>query len=178
MALVILTTALRLAADNFLSAYNLSVVVRPATFYGLVALKQTLVLLVGGIDLSAEAAGLSAIVGSIALTQSGVHPWLVIPYTMAFGLLLGFVNSLFVAGLRLNPFIVTLTNWEVVAELTLAITQGYPIMPLGLPFQVFGKGEIGSVPVPVITLWVARLLLIWVRSQTRFGRNFSAVAGN
>ena len=56
VALVVLTVALSLAADNFLSAYNVEVVVRQAAFVGLVALGQTLVLLVGGIDLSVGAA--------------------------------------------------------------------------------------------------------------------------
>src|SRR4051812_41907701 len=86
VALVVLTLALSLAADNFLSSYNVEVVVRQAAFVGLVALGQTLVLLTGGIDLSVGAcAGLSAIVGTIALTQWGLHPWLVIPFTMLFG---------------------------------------------------------------------------------------------
>src|SRR5690349_1105976 len=90
VALVVLTLLLSLAADNFLTAYNMGVVARNAAFVGLVALGQTLVLLVGGIDLSVgAAAGLSAIVGSIALTQWGLHPWLVVPFTMLFGFALG-----------------------------------------------------------------------------------------
>lgn len=179
VALVLLTAGLALAADNFLSAYNVSVVVRQAAFFGLVALGQTLVLLVGGIDLSVgAAAGLSAIVGSIALTQWGLHPWLVIPFTMLFGLLLGFVNGVLVAGLRLNPFIVTLATWEIFAGMTLVITQGYPIRPLGEAFQVFGKGEVWGVPVPVLIFLAAGLILMWMLSQTRFGRNIFALGGN
>jgi ribose transport system permease protein len=179
VAIVALTLVLALAADNFLSAYNVSVLVRQAAFYGLVALGQTLVLLVGGIDLSVgAAAGLSAIVGSIALTQWGVHPWLVIPLTMAFGLCLGFVNGAFVAGLRLNPFIVTLATWEIFAGLTLVITEGYPIRPLGEAFQVFGKGAVFGVPVPVLIWLAAGAILIWTLSQTRFGRDVFAVGGN
>lgn len=179
VALVVLIVALSLAADNFLSAYNVEVVVRQATFVGLVALGQTLVLLVGGIDLSVgAAAGLSAIVGSMALTQWGLHPWLVIPFTMLFGLCLGAINGVLVAGLRLNPFIVTLATWEIFAGLTLVITEGRPIRPLGAAFQVFGKGEILGVPVPVVIFFAAALILIWMLRQTRFGRNIFAVGGN
>lgn len=179
VALVVLTLALALATDNFLSSYNMSVVARQAAFVGLVALGQTLVLLVGGIDLSVGAnAGLSAIVGAYVLTQFGVHPWLILPFTMAFGFLLGGINGFFVAGLRLNPFIVTLATWEIFAGLTLVITEGYPIRPLGAAFGVFGKGELFGVPVPVIIFIVAALVLIWMLSQTRFGRNIFAVGGN
>ncbi|WP_124088616.1 ABC transporter permease [Pseudogemmobacter humi] len=179
VALVALALLLSIATDNFMSSYNISAVARQAAFVGLVALGQTLVLMVGGIDLSVgAAAGLSAIVGSIALTQWGIHPWLIVPFTMGFGLLIGAINGAFVAGLRLNPFIVTLATWEIFAGLTLVITGGYPIRPLGEAFGVFGKGEIFGVPVPVVIFLVAGAILIWVLGQTRFGRNIFALGGN
>ena len=179
VALTVLVLALSLATDNFLSSFNVSLVVRTTAFVGLVALGQTLVLLVGGIDLSVGAgAGLSAIVGAIALTQWGLHPWLVIPFTMAFGFFLGAINGMFVAGLKLNPFIVTLATWEIFAGLTLVITKGYPIRPLGESFTVFGKGEPFGIPVPVLIFLAAALVLIWMLTQTRFGRNIFAVGGN
>lgn len=179
VALAALTAALTLATDNFLSAYNVSVVLRQAAFVGLVALGQTLVLLVGGIDLSVgAAAGLTSIVGAIALTQWGIHPYLIIPFTMFFGFALGALNGVFVAGLRLNPFIVTLATWEIFAGLTLVITKGYPIRPLGDQFGIFGKGEIWGIPVPVIIFFASAIFLIWMLRQTRFGRNIFAVGGN
>ncbi|MGS1096836.1 ABC transporter permease (plasmid) [Aquamicrobium terrae] len=179
VALIVLIAVLSLATDNFLSTYNMSVVARQAAFVGLVALGQTLVLLVGGIDLSVgAAAGLSAIVGSLLLTMFGVHPYLVIPLTMVFGLMLGLINGAFVAGLRLNPFIVTLATWEIFAGMTLVITKGYPIRPLGETFAVFGRGDIFGVPVPVLIFIAAGIILIWMLTQTRFGRNIFAVGGN
>lgn len=179
VALVTLMVVLSLATDNFMSSYNMSVVARQAAFVGLVALGQTLVLLVGGIDLSVgAAAGLSAIVGSVLLTMFGVHPYMVIPLTMAFGLCLGLVNGFFVAGLRLNPFIVTLATWEIFAGLTMVITRGYPIRPLGETFGFFGKGEILSVPIPVLVFLFSGMVLVWLLTQTKFGRNIFAVGGN
>lgn len=179
VALVVLLIVLSIATDNFLSGYNAAVVARQAAFVGLVALGQTLVLLVGGIDLSVgAAAGLSAIVGSLLLTALGVHPYAVIPLTMLFGMSLGFINGIFVAGLRLNPFIVTLATWEIFAGLTLVITKGYPIRPLGEQFTFFGKGDIFGVPIPVVIFLAIGVFLIWLLTQTRFGRNVFAVGGN
>lgn len=179
VALIALMVVLSFATDNFFSTYNMSVVARQAAFVGLVALGQTLVLLVGGIDLSVGAtAGLSAIVGSLLLTALGVHPYLVIPLTMLFGMGLGFINGFFVAGLRLNPFIVTLATWEIFAGMTMVLTKGYPIRPLGEVFQYFGKGEILGVPIPVLLFIVSGIVLIWMLTQTRFGRNIFAVGGN
>ncbi len=167
------------SSPYFFTASNLPIVLRNASFVGLVALGQTLVLLIGGIDLSVgAAAGLSAIVGALMLTKFGVHPYLVIPLTALFGLLLGFCNALFVAKLRLNPFIVTLASGEIFAGMNLVITQGYPVRPLGPQFRIFGQTEIYDVPIPVMVFLGAGAILWWVLTRTRFGRNVYAVGGN
>lgn len=179
VALGLFALILSFAAPNFLSAYNLTVVARAAAFVGLVALGQTLVLLLGGIDLSVgTAAGLSAIVGSLVLTKLGVHPWLVIPIACLFGLSLGLVNGFFIAYLRLNPFIVTLATGEIFAGMTLVITEGYPIRPLGPDFRVFGQGELLGLPIPVWIFLVCAAYLVWMLRNTRFGRNIFAIGGN
>lgn len=179
VALMVLVVVLALATDAFLSQYNISVVARQASFVGLVALGQTLVLLIGGIDLSVgAAAGLSAIFGSILLTQTGIHPYAVLPITCLFGMMLGCINGFFVAVLRLNPFIVTLASWEIFAGMTLVVTKGYPIRPLGEQFQVFGQGSVFGVPVPVIIFLAAGVILTFVLARTRFGRNIYAIGGN
>ncbi|WP_084506796.1 ABC transporter permease [Geminicoccus roseus] len=179
VALIVLVVVLGLTTPSFLSQYNLSVVARQASFVGLVALGQTLVLLMGGIDLSVgAAAGLSAIVGALLMTALGVHPYLALPITLLFGMCLGFINGFFVARLRLNPFIVTLASWEVFAGLTLVITKGAPIRPLDPDFRVFGQGSILGVPVPVVIFLVAGAILTYVLAKTRFGRNIYAVGGN
>lgn len=179
IALVALCLALAALAPSFLSQYNLSVVARQASFVGLVALGQTLVLLLGGIDLSVGAvAGLSAIIGSLMLTQTGIHPYLVLPLTALFGMFLGSINGFFVAILRLNPFIVTLASWEIFAGMTLVITRGVPIRPLGETFRVFGQGSMFGVPVPVVIFLMAGAILTFVLARTRFGRNIYAIGGN
>ncbi|MDX7952110.1 ABC transporter permease [Lichenihabitans sp. Uapishka_5] len=179
LALLALCALLAVASPYFFTAANLPIVLRNASFVGLVALGQTLVLLIGGIDLSVgAAAGLSAIVGALMLTKFGIHPYAVIPLTMGFGLLLGFANALFVAKLRLNPFIVTLASGEIFAGLNLVITQGYPVRPLGPQFKVFGQSDLFGLPFPVIAFFASAAILWWVLTRTRFGRNIYAVGGN
>ncbi len=78
----------------------------------------------------------------------------------------------------LNPFIVTLASWEVFAGLTLVITGGSPIRPLGPQFQQFGLGEPFGIPVPVLIFFVLALVLAFVLNRTKFGRNIYAIGGN
>lgn len=179
VALLVLCALLAVATPNFFTLSNMPIVLRNASFVGLVALGQTLVLLIGGIDLSVgTAAGLSAVVGALMLTKLGLNPYLVFLLTALFGLCLGFFNAAFVAKLRLNPFIVTLASGEIFAGLNLVITQGYPVRPLGPTFRSVGQGEVFGVPVPVLVFFAAGLVLWFVLARTRFGRNVYAVGGN
>lgn len=179
VALIVLIIAVSLYTDRFLTPFNGQVLARQVSFVGMVALGQTMVLLIGGIDLSVgAAAGLCGIIAGVLLTKLGVHPYLVLPLTMMFGMGLGLINGGIIAGLRLNPFIVTLATWEIFAGMTLVITEGYPITPLGAAFTVFGKGVILGVPLPIIIYVTIGAALIWMLTQTRFGRNIFAVGGN
>lgn len=178
-ALLLLSALLALASPNFLTLTNIPIVLRNASFVGMVALGETLVVLVGGIDLSVgTAAGLSAIVGALMLTRLGLHPFVVIPLTAAFGMSLGIVNAFFVARLRLNPFIVTLASGEIFAGVILVITQGYPVRPLGSPFILFGQTALAGVPLPFLIFLGSGMALWWVLAKTKVGRNIYAVGGN
>lgn len=178
-ALLTLTLLLAITSPNFLTLTNIPIVLRNASFVGMVALGETLVILVGGIDLSiGTGAGLSAIIGALLLTKLGLHPFVVIPLTALFGFSLGLINALFAAKLRLNPFIVTLASGEIFAGAILVITQGYPVRPLGSPFILFGQSTILGVPLPFLIFLGAAVLLWWVLAKTRFGRNIYAVGGN
>ena len=179
VALIVLIISVSLYTDRFLTPFNGQVLARQVSYVGMVALGQTLVLLIGGIDLSlGAAAGLCGIIAGLLLTKVGVHPYIVPVLTMMFGMALGLINGGIIAGLRLNPFIVTLATWEIYAGMTMVITEGYPITPLGESFTIFGKGAVFGIPFPIIIYITIGALLIWMLTQTRFGRNIFAVGGN
>lgn len=179
LALVLLCAGISIAAPNFLGSYNLLVVARQASFVGLLALGQTLVLLLGGIDLSVGAsAGLSAIIGALILTRFATPPAVALLLTVGFGFVLGLANGFFVAVMKLNPFIVTLAAWEMFAGATLVITHGYPVQPLGEAFHQYGGGTVWGVPMPVVFFLLIAALLAWMLNFSRFGRNIYAVGGN
>ena len=68
--------------------------------------------------------------------------------------------------------------WEIFAGMTLVITKGYPIRPLGPAFTMYGQGAFFGIPGPVLLF-----LSLCHRSgvgfdKTRFGRNLYAIGGN
>ena len=118
-----------------------------------------------------------AIVGSIALTQWGLHPWLVIPFAMAFGFVLGSINGAIVWACEALSF--HLSRWR-------PGRSGWldPGHHLGKPravraeFEDFGKGEVFNVPVPVILFFASAIILIWMLRQKPGSADIFAVGGN
>lgn len=179
LALILLCAAVAVASPNFLNSYNLVVVTREASFVGLIALGETLVLLLGGIDLSlGAAAGLCAILSALTLTHLGVPAVVALLASSVFGFVFGLANGFFIAVMRLNPFIVTLASWQVFAGMTLVITHGYPVQPLGADFHWFGTGMLLGVPIPVVIFLALALVLAWMLRFSRFGRNIYAIGGS
>lgn len=180
LALIVLSVVLSVARPaTFLTQYNIGIVIRQVSFVAIVALGETLVLLVGGIDLSVgHIAGLCGILGSLLMTSTTIDPYICTVMTLFTGLLLGAISGVFIAKVRLNPFIVTLAMGEVYAGVILVITKGYPVLGLPKKFTVLGQGMIGPVPVPVIIMLIITVILTYVLKNSPFGRNIYAIGGN
>ncbi len=179
LALIALCVLISLMTPKFLTSYNLSIVVRQVSFVGIVAAGQTLVLLLGGIDLSVGAiAGLTAILGAFMMTTLGFNPFVAMVLAILLGFLLGLTNGFMIARMKLNAFIVTLATGEVFAGSILVLTRGYSITDLPPSFAIVGQGMVGPVPVPVLFMIAVYAVLAFVCSSTPFGRSLFAIGGN
>jgi ribose transport system permease protein len=179
LAILLMGAFIAVSNPNFLTPYNIQVVARQVSFIAVVAAGQTLVLLLGGIDLSVGAiAGLSAILGAMMMTSGGLDPFLAMAIAVLFGFACGLVNGVMIAKLKLNAFIVTLATGEVFAGAILVITKGYAITGVPKVFQVIGQGTLWGLPIPVAIMLVIYLGLGWVTRNTPFGRNVFAIGGN
>lgn len=94
--------------DRFGSARNLQMIARQSAITGLAALGMTLVIIMGGIDLSVGSVIALSTVVIAALLQHGTDPLWAALGGMAVGAGCGLLNGLLITRLRLMPFIVTL----------------------------------------------------------------------
>lgn len=170
--------------DNFVSASNLSDTLRQASELGFVVLGMSLVLIVGGIDLSVGS--IFAICNLTALYCVHVLDLPVaaaIPITLACGALLGAVNGLLIGYLRVRAFLttmVTLIVYKAAFEL-LAYRLAVPIssvVPTSEAWDYIGSGSFLSVPTGA---WVFALVAIGSHiflTRLRAGWHVMAVGGN
>lgn len=179
LVLIVMIIGLNLVNNAFLSKYNVSTLVRTISFTTIVAFGQTLVLLTGGIDLSvAGIAGVSGIVASWLMVNTGINPFLCILITIIAGFGAGCINGLIITKVKLVPFIVTLATGEVFGGLIYLITQGWPIQNIPGSVTAIGRGMVGMIPVPTIIMIVIGVILMVMLRYFPFGRYIYALGGN
>jgi ribose transport system permease protein len=166
-------------SENFLTSYNIGIILRQMSFFGIAALGQTLVLIIGGIDLSVgSTAGLGGIMFAYFLVRMGVNPVVAIFLALAIGALIGFINGLIITKFKLGPFIVTLAISGICSGLILVITLGSTISGITGPVLFLGQGMLNVVPVPVVIFMLIAIGLTYVLKSTPFGRELYAIGGN
>lgn len=117
------------ADQTFLTVDNFLTTAQQATIVATASLGMLLIVLTGGIDLSAGVAmGLSTTAMAYILRDSGNVP-LALAASIGVGLLTGFVNGLLITGLRVVPFIVTLGTMSVFLGLAKRLGDSSSITP-------------------------------------------------
>ncbi len=155
-------------------------VLRQSVALGIASVGQTLVILVGGIDLSIGATISLMNVYSSGFMANYTTPLLVagmVILLLALGLFFGFVNANIITRLRVAPFIATMGVGAVIQGMVLLYAKkpGGSIAP---GWEYFAEGMIGPIPFPVIFLFVL-VAVTWVLlSKTVWGRHVKATGGS
>lgn len=179
IALILISAALSVAKENFLTVPNLINLIRQISINGILAIGVTHVLLTGGVDLSLGS--LVALTGVIA--AGFAHPQeypLIVPIVMGIsaGGACGLMNGIVVTRGRVAPFIVTLGMMTAARGLALVISGGKPVSNLSREFTRMGSMDLAGVPVPTL-IFCAVAIAAWVfLANTRQGRYIYAVGGN
>jgi len=146
---------------------------------GLMAIGMTLVIIDRGIDLSVGGvAAISSAVGAICMTRLNV-PWgFSVLIMLLIGVLVGFLNGVSIAILRMPPFICTMAMLKITTGTAHYILGGTTIYGLSPQHAVFGQSYFLSVPVCVWMLAVFMSIAFLVLRYSSFGRELYAMGGN
>jgi putative xylitol transport system permease protein len=184
IAFAVLCVVLSFASPYFLREKNLVNVLRQVSVNGLLSIGMTFIILTGGIDLSvgsmlAFGGVVAASFASSAFTVvPQIHPVLAIFLGLAAGTILGALNGLVIAKVKVTPFIMTLGMLSIARGLTFIYTDGMPVTNLSPGLLWVGQGYLWRVPMPV-AVFLLVLVLAWViLYRMKFGRYIYAVGGN
>jgi len=178
ISLLLLCLALSLLSDRFLTANNLTNILRQSTINGIIAVGMTLVIFTRGIDLSVGSVlGLSVVITADAL-QSGWPVFLAILIGLAVGSGIGLVSGLLVTQIKIPPFIATLGVMTFGRGLALAYTDGKPITGLPASFRILGNGYLGPIPMPIVIAFIVFITAHIALTRMKFGEYIYAIGNN
>jgi ribose transport system permease protein len=168
--------------SGFATRFSISAILVLSSLLGIAAAGQTLVVLLGGIDLSIPfVIGVADVIGA-ELTQRGTPFWQTALLVLAIAFAIGVFNGAVSAGLGIHPLIVTLGVGFVVQGAVQIWTGGQPsgLAPNWLTQAIIPGRRTGPIPFPpVVVFWAGfALLLVLLLRGTVFGRRLYSVGAN
>lgn len=194
-ALIAIIAIFALLSDRYLSVSNFLTMTSQVAIFGLLAIGMLLVILSGGIDLSVGStlalSGVFAgfLMQGIELEALGVilylPVWAVVVCTLGIGALVGVVNGILVAYLKVPAFVATLGTLYVARGFALLMTNGLTFNNLsGKPslgntgFEWLGFYRIWGVPISIFVLTATAIAVHLLLSRAAFGRWLYSTGGN
>lgn len=161
-----------LFAQGFGSMSSVRYLVQTASFLGIVAIGQTLVVMMSGIDLS-----VSAVVALSAVVCAKVGGTAGILVALAVSVLVGLINAAGLIWLHLPPMVMTLATGTVIAGALLIYTNGSPSSAQIPLLDSLANDDILGIPLATV-LWLAiAAAAVWLLHLSRLGR-YAFALGN
>jgi len=199
LVVIIVTLALTLLAgshvdrrtgelvNNFWNSGTLIQVATDASFFAIMAIGATVVIISGGIDLSVGSIyALSGVSLAMLLrAMNGLGPTATLAVGLAacagVGLLCGLLNGALVVGLRVHPFIITLGTMWMLRGIAFVTTRAESILVPSSLTSV-AKASLGLstglYPVPMLAMLALAILGSIYLQRTVMGRHVFAFGGN
>lgn len=179
IAVVALYAVASIISPTMLKPDQLMNILQVAAFLGVMATGQTLVLLVGGIDLSvAGMVTLTNIVAASLMVGDNGNIALAVGVCLSLSLCVGLINGVLVAVLRVAPIIATLSMNSILFGAALVYTKGAPSGATAPAFNAIAQGRLLGVPGSAIWWLVLALGVAFVMRRTTFGRWIYATGAN
>ncbi len=173
--------------NNFLNANTLVQTATDASFFAIMAIGATMVIISGGIDLSVGSIyALAGVSSALLLRKMGASGDAIsvvagLGTCLGVGILCGLLNGVLVVGLKVHPFIITLGTMWILRGIAFVATKAESIL-LPAPMTAFVKAPLGLsgglYPVPMLTMVVLTVVGAIYLTRTVMGRHIFAFGGS
>jgi ribose/xylose/arabinose/galactoside ABC-type transport system permease subunit len=168
-------------APRFLNPYNITTIFRTISMNATIAIGFTVVMICGQMDLSIGRIATFSAVIALSLQKTIGYAGSV-PIALIAGMLVGLINGILVAKVKINSFIVTIGTMTILQGATYTLTQGNSVSLSGK--TAFAVSDFLSIPLlPMLPPRVIMTIILVVFfhlivSKTQWGRNYYMVGGN
>jgi ribose transport system permease protein len=165
-------------APIFLGPESLGNIVKQSSFIGIAAVGMTFVLLTGGIDLSVGSAMyLGSLVAGMAMKVFGLGIAEGLLIAVLAGVAMGIFNALFIVGLRVIPFIVSLATLFLFRGIGVWLTSSEQF-DFTENMRSFGLSHVLGIPTPILFFAGTAVAGYILMARTTFGRQVYAIGND
>ena len=175
--IVLLMIILSLSSEAFLTPRNLLNILNQNAPLAIIASALTLVIIVGGFDLSTAAIFAVASV-TAAWIAINYNPYVGLLVAPLIGMVLGYLNGIIITSLKVHSFLSTIATSIVFRGMAILITGGFLIPVRMKEFTWLGREKIFDVHVAVYVLLVFAIISTFILNRTTIGRYIFAIGGN
>lgn len=181
LAILCIAGVMTFVSDAFMTERNMFNITRNFAFFGIMALGMSAVICTAGIDLSVGSLlGLCAITLGLTMQAGwGIEMGFIV--CMLTAAIVGFINGVLIAYLKMAPFVVTLGMLAMARSIAMVLSNNKMIYEFGPDMELFewigGESMLG-VPNVVWLLIVMTLIFWWVWKFSTWGRWVVAIGGN
>lgn len=145
--IAIIFIAASLGTQNFLTAYNLTNILKQCAIIGIISIAETYVIITAGIDISCGAiVGMSTLIVAMSQAKWGLS----IPVSLLLGILVAIISGVFNAALvyefRVPAFVATLGSQTILRGLIKVISNGGTVAGINKSFAGFASASVGFIP--------------------------------
>ena len=166
-------------AKTFPTKTNLFNLLRQSSTNLMLACGMTMVIILGGIDLSVGSIiAMSGCFAAGAVVWGGMPEIVGLTLGVLSGLMFGLFNGAVIAWTNIPPFIITLASMNLAKGIAYVFSGGKPIRCMTEAWKFLGAGYVLGIPTPVWTMFIVFFLCVLFLNRTRIGRHIYAVGGN
>lgn len=166
-------------SKTFPTKTNLFNLLRQSAPNLMLACGMTMVIILGGIDLSVGSIiAMSGCFAAGAVVWGGMPEIVGIMLGILSGLMFGMFNGVVIAKTNIPPFIVTLASMNLAKGIAYVFSGGKPIRCMTDAWKFLGAGYVLGIPTQVWTMFIVFFLCVLFLNRTRIGRHIYAVGGN
>lgn len=174
-ALAVLSAIFASQSEFFLSERNLTTILRNSVDLAVICAGMTIVIILGGIDVSVG--GIVA-VSAVLIGRSyqwGMPDWVVVPVGLAAGALLGALNGMIISKTRVPPIVATLGTMYIFIAVLFLVIGGVWISGLPNTLSFLVLGEFLGLPSGIFVIGVIYVLSWLLLRQTPWGQRVVAI---
>jgi ribose/xylose/arabinose/galactoside ABC-type transport system permease subunit len=171
--------------NKFFNPRTLIQIAKDTSFFAIMAVGMTFVIITGGIDLSVGATyALASVCGALVLAQFGGSGGagaviIGILVTIGVGILGGLLNGSMIVAFNVHPFIITLGTMAIYRGIAFVQTNGQSIGGFPEAFRAFVRQELNGLSfVPLIVMIIVMIVGGVFLAKMAIGRKIYAVGGN